>query len=324
MLEKILGRRINRTFLKLYNSERWSEIVPTLCEIAVLNLYTSFKTLTFSRGDFEKILMELKKGSDYERMSRHQSKKNLFYETPSCSTPVYSGRSANDYYDKDEYANAPKVMRDFKAPTEKKGNFSNGKMYYYPGRGERLNMSEVERENNSNRRKLKETESRIKYQVDNDRRVYSETKKMQGNTMGGYDDNNYNNYNNYEGNEGPDQGSMVNRREQTQAEKEYYQSMDNYYSNKEETMQPSDPNTISASRKNTKTIKNNTIEEYPKTDTLSFQNSGQFGESNDVFKMQSSGEENFTMKNINPEQSQAGQLSNMEISDGSKCKKIIK
>ena len=60
MLENCLKHKIIRDFLKNYSQEKWPIIIPSLIEIAILNLKSSFKTLFFSEEDFKNILSDLK------------------------------------------------------------------------------------------------------------------------------------------------------------------------------------------------------------------------------------------------------------------------
>ena len=59
MIEIILKRKPIRDFLKNYSSERWTEIIPNVLEIGVLNLKNSFGTYQFSQEDFQSILYDL-------------------------------------------------------------------------------------------------------------------------------------------------------------------------------------------------------------------------------------------------------------------------
>ena len=54
MLENCLKHKIIRDFLKNYSEEKWPIIIPSLIEIAILNLKSSFKTL-FSQKKILKI-----------------------------------------------------------------------------------------------------------------------------------------------------------------------------------------------------------------------------------------------------------------------------
>ncbi len=49
-----------KNFLLNYNESRWSKLIPSLLEIAILNLHISFKTNFFSEKDLENIITDLK------------------------------------------------------------------------------------------------------------------------------------------------------------------------------------------------------------------------------------------------------------------------
>ena len=52
MLEVLCRRKRIRNFLNLYSSDKWTEIIPYVVEIAILNLKNSFGTLLFDKDEF--------------------------------------------------------------------------------------------------------------------------------------------------------------------------------------------------------------------------------------------------------------------------------
>ena len=60
MLEECLRNKVIRDFLNLYKQARWKKLIPSLIEIAILNLNSSFNTLFFSEEDIFNIIEELK------------------------------------------------------------------------------------------------------------------------------------------------------------------------------------------------------------------------------------------------------------------------
>ena len=93
MLKTCLKHKIIRDFLKEYNEDKWPFIIPTLLEIAILNLKSSFKSNYFSDDDFENILYDLKDNifsykkenniihkSNNKASNEWRSGKNLCYE----------------------------------------------------------------------------------------------------------------------------------------------------------------------------------------------------------------------------------------------------
>ena len=73
MLEACLRSKVIRDFLNLYKQTRWKKLIPSLIEIAILNLNSSFNTLFFSEEDIHNIIEDLK---------INQSKKNGMIEEP--------------------------------------------------------------------------------------------------------------------------------------------------------------------------------------------------------------------------------------------------
>ena len=60
MLELCSKNKIIFNFLKNYKQKKWNNIIPSLLEIAILNLYTSFKRFIFSEEDLSLIIENLK------------------------------------------------------------------------------------------------------------------------------------------------------------------------------------------------------------------------------------------------------------------------
>ena len=60
MLEICLKNKIIYDFLQNYKQKKWSSIIPSLLEISILNLYSSFKRYIFSEEDLSLIIENLK------------------------------------------------------------------------------------------------------------------------------------------------------------------------------------------------------------------------------------------------------------------------
>ena len=58
-----------KNFLLNYNESSWSRLIPSLLEIAILNLHISFKTYFFSEKDLENIITDLK--SNFKKKLRN-------------------------------------------------------------------------------------------------------------------------------------------------------------------------------------------------------------------------------------------------------------
>ena len=60
MIEICLKNKIIYNFLQNYKKKKWNNIIPSLLEIAILNIYNSFKRYIFSEEDLSLILENLK------------------------------------------------------------------------------------------------------------------------------------------------------------------------------------------------------------------------------------------------------------------------
>ena len=60
MLDACLKNKIIHDFLNNYKQKKWNNIIPSLLEIAILNLYSSFKRYSFTEEDFSLIIDNLK------------------------------------------------------------------------------------------------------------------------------------------------------------------------------------------------------------------------------------------------------------------------
>ena len=60
MLETCLENKVIYDFLSYYEKTCWQKLIPSLLEIAILNLKSSFKTLFFSEEDIHNIIKDLK------------------------------------------------------------------------------------------------------------------------------------------------------------------------------------------------------------------------------------------------------------------------
>ena len=60
MLETCLENKVIYEFLTYYDKSCWPKLIPSLLEIAILNLKSSFNTLLFSEEDIYNIIIDLK------------------------------------------------------------------------------------------------------------------------------------------------------------------------------------------------------------------------------------------------------------------------
>ena len=80
MLQTCLDNKVISDFLNLYDQSRWGKLVPSLIEIAILNLNSSFHTSIFSEEDIHNIIRELKlkfKKPLMHYKKSHQKKGNI-------------------------------------------------------------------------------------------------------------------------------------------------------------------------------------------------------------------------------------------------------
>ena len=119
MLEKCLNRRIIRDFLNHYEEKRWSKLIPSLLEIAILNLNSSFHSVFFTEEDINNILSELKSNinSNYELKNEDiNTQENKIFSKPSKewrTADGYIDPNQENNYDNDktrETESTPRVL----------------------------------------------------------------------------------------------------------------------------------------------------------------------------------------------------------------------
>ena len=158
MLETCLNNKTIRQFLLNYEQRRWKKLVPSLIEIAILNLNSSFHTIIFSEEDIDNILNDLKMNQNVDNIDNKEkpkiesnshvifSKPSNQWRTADGGIPPISGNKEREFlFDNSSITNKSKYSKD---------------------------NNEIERENIMNRRNIKNTRSKIKEQVDNDKRNY--------------------------------------------------------------------------------------------------------------------------------------------------------
>ena len=155
VVNEIFKRRPARDFLRLYPSEKWKEIIPDIFEIGVLNLKNSFGTLKFSKNQIKDILIDLR---------------NYKPDT------YYNNNNDNDTEEiKERTANAEVFIPDENIIVQKKVNYNRPKIAY------NSTMEEIREKNIENKRNLGYTESKIKYQIMNDKRNHQKKKRKLSN-----------------------------------------------------------------------------------------------------------------------------------------------
>ena len=140
MLESCLENKIIYEFLTLYDHSFWKKLIPSLLEIAILNLKSSFNTLLFSEKDINNIIRDLKikqkishnfniKPKSIQEKNKDKEKKNILYYKPFTESKTIDGWGEQDS--------------------------SNNRIYCH-----------------SDKRKYKHINSKIKNLIDNDKRSY--------------------------------------------------------------------------------------------------------------------------------------------------------
>lgn len=159
MLEVLCRRKRIRNFLNLYSPDKWTEVIPYVVEIAILNLKNSFGTLLFDKDEFKNILHNLKSPN---RTERTMNKTN--YYKP--STEWRNGTATNAFYQLDDNYN-----KYYHQPRSKSKPKSKGKTYYNT-----MPNNQYQRFNYSStlNNKYKNITSKIKEQVNVDKQLYYE------------------------------------------------------------------------------------------------------------------------------------------------------
>ena len=161
MLEVLCRRKRIRNFLNLYSSDKWTEIIPYVVEIAILNLKNSFGTLLFDKDEFKNILHNLKAPNKRETTMN----KTNYYKP---STEWRNGTTTNVIYrSNDNYNN--KYYQQSRSKSKPK---SKGKTYYNTmpcNQYQQFNYSST-----LNNNKYKNITSKIKEQVNVDKQLYFE------------------------------------------------------------------------------------------------------------------------------------------------------
>ena len=157
MLETCLNNKIIRDFLNNYKQSRWKKLIPSLIEIAILNLNSSFHTDIFSEEDIKNIIDDLKINQNQEDTQQKKLKKEnhsyVIFSKPSNQwrtadggVPPISGSKDKEFFcDNSSLTNYSKYNKDNK---------------------------EIARENIINKKQIKNAKSKIKEQVDNDKKNY--------------------------------------------------------------------------------------------------------------------------------------------------------
>ena len=141
MLESCLENKIIYEFLTLYEHSFWKKLIPSLLEIAILNLKSSFNTLLFSEKDINNIIRDLKiklkishnfniKPKSIQEKNKDKEKKNILYYKPFTESKTIDGWGDQDSPNNHIYCHSDK--RKYKYINSKiKNLIDNDKRNYY-------------------------------------------------------------------------------------------------------------------------------------------------------------------------------------------------
>jgi hypothetical protein len=141
MLESCLENKIIYEFLTLYEHSFWKKLIPSLLEIAILNLKSSFNTLLFSENDINNIIRDLKikqkisnnfnnKPKSIQEKNKDKEKKNILYYKPFTESKTIDGWDDQDNSNNHIYCHSDK--RKYKHINSKiKNLIDNDKRNYY-------------------------------------------------------------------------------------------------------------------------------------------------------------------------------------------------
>jgi hypothetical protein len=197
VVNEIFKRRPARDFLRLYPSEKWKEIIPDIFEIGVLNLKNSFGTLKFSKNQIKDILIDLRNYKpDNNENNNDNDNEEIYIDNDNNNNIEFNNEQNNEeeyenneeeeeYFEnnnnikkeeiKERTANAEVFIPDENIIMQKKVNYNRPKIAY------NSTMEEIREKNIENKRNLGYTESKIKYQIMNDKRNHQMKKRKLSN-----------------------------------------------------------------------------------------------------------------------------------------------
>ena len=157
MLETCLKNKLIKDFLNNYEESRWKKLIPSLIEIAILNLKSSFNTVIYSEEDIKNIIDELKLSQNSNNIQTKKPKReahsHIIFSKPSNQwrtadggvPPISGNREKEFYFDNSSLTNKSNYNKDNR---------------------------DIFKENIMIKKTIKNTRSKIKDQVENDRRNY--------------------------------------------------------------------------------------------------------------------------------------------------------
>ena len=167
MLETCLRNEVVRDFLNLYKQSRWKELIPSLIEIAILNLNSSFNTLFFSEEDIHNIIEELKINQDKKYGTDKQKPKKKFIPHIIFSKPSSEWRTADGGLEAKSYINLR--ANDNRNILFDGSNISNNNIKIIHSLKNRDKDRDI---NTKNQKKIKNIKFKIKQEIELDKKNY--------------------------------------------------------------------------------------------------------------------------------------------------------
>ncbi len=179
MLETCLRNKVIRDFLNLYKQSRWKKLIPSLIEIAILNLNSSFNTLFFSEEDIHNIIEDLKINQDKKNGIIEELKpKKEFQQHIIFSKPSNEWRTADGGVE-------PKSSTNLRTNDNRNilfdGSNINNNYSKFSHTSKYSRDRDIEKENIKNQKMIKNSKSKIREQVELDKKNYYNKKSMDEN-----------------------------------------------------------------------------------------------------------------------------------------------
>ena len=208
VVNEIFKRRPTRDFLRLYPSDKWKELIPDIFEIGVLNLKNSFGTLKFTKAQIKDILIDLRNYkpdeeeinlndnnfNEKEEEDNYNNEENIndyeeeeLFDNNDYNNEFHNNNNINNIQNNNllknnnKQNNQKEEIKEIRANAEvfipdennmrRKVNYNRPKIEY------NTTMEEIREKNIENKRNLGYTESKIKYQIMNDKKNHQMRKR---------------------------------------------------------------------------------------------------------------------------------------------------
>ena len=129
MFQLSLKNKMIRDFLKNYAESKWNKLIPSLLEIAILNLYNSFKSYIFTEEEIETIILNLKdKKSKLKQMLKISKKNAIMNQKIQNSSRLFAKipkKNCTERGSKSKYFNGKRYSQNKNNTIEKDNNINN-------------------------------------------------------------------------------------------------------------------------------------------------------------------------------------------------------